>query len=218
MLEATERIVVSKDWITIVLLIAVTLLILNRLKSNDRYYKLKNLLFNNTYINSFSKANPLLFNSFSIIFLAVYVIIISFLLFIIVHLVEPEMASYDFLFYLKIAFVVCVFFAIRIIAGLLLGILIEKERIQTHFTFLKASYLSNYSLIMLPLIAIHFYVNSTIYSYFLLFTAAALFLYYYVLLVKTNQSLVFGKSFYFILYLCTLEIAPFIIMIKYFIL
>ena len=37
MLEATERIVVSKDWITIVLLIAVTLLILNRLKSNDRY-------------------------------------------------------------------------------------------------------------------------------------------------------------------------------------
>ena len=101
MQEAIERIVVSKDWITIMLLIAVTLLILNRLKSSDRYYKLKYLLVNNTYINSYSKANPLLFNSFSIIFLTVYVVIISFLIFIAIHLFEPEVASFNFLFYLK---------------------------------------------------------------------------------------------------------------------
>jgi len=212
--EAIERVVVSKDWITIVLLIAVTLLILNRLKSSDRYYKLKNLLINNTYINSYSKANPLLFNSFSIIFLVVYVIIISFLLFITIHQFEPSMASFDFLFYLKIAFIVCLFIGLRIIAGTLLGILFEKERTQSYFTFLKTSYLSNYSLIMLPLIAIHFYFESTAYTYVMLIVAVLLFLYYYFLLVKNNQSLVFGKSFYFILYLCTLEIAPFIILTK----
>ena len=214
MFEATERIVVSKDWVTIILLIAVTLLILNRLKSSDRYYKLKNLLVNNTYINSYSKANPLLLNSFSIIFLSVYVIIISLLLFVAIHLLEPKIASFDFLFYLKIAFFVCVFIGLRIVAGVLLGILFEKERTQKYFTFLKASYLSNYSLIMLPLIAIHFYFDSDLYSYFLLIVAVILLLYYYVLLIKNNQSLVFGKSFYFILYLCTLEIAPFIIMTK----
>ncbi len=214
MFEASERIIVSKDWVAIVLLIAVTLLILNRLKSSDRYYKLKNLLINNTYINSYSKANPLLFNSFSIIFLAVYVIIISFLLFISLHLFEPKIASFDFLFYVKIAFIVCFFIGLRIVAGVLLGVLFEMERTQKYFTFLKASYLSNYSLIMLPLIAIHFYFDSDVYSYFLLIVAVLLFLYYYVLLIKNNQSLVFGKSFYFILYLCTLEIAPFIIMTK----
>ncbi len=214
MFEATERIVISKDWITIMLLIAVTLLILNRLKSSDRYYKLKNLLVNNTYVNSYSKANPLLFNSFNIIFLVVYIIIISFLLFIAIHLFEPKVASFDFLFYLKIAFIVCFFIGLRVVTGILLSILFEKERVQKYFTFLKTSYLSNYSLIMLPLIAIHFYFDSTNYSYFLLITAVLLILYYYVLLIKNNQSLLFGKSFYFILYLCTLEIAPFIIMTK----
>ncbi|MET2986426.1 DUF4271 domain-containing protein [Aureibaculum conchae] len=214
MLEATERIVVSKDWITIMLLIAVTLLILNRLKSSDRYYKLKYLLVNNTYINSYSKANPLLFNSFSIIFLAVYVIVISFLLFIAIYLFEPKIAAFDFLFFLKIALIICFFIGLRIILGTLLGVLFEKERTQKYFTFLKASYLSNYSLIMLPLVAVNFYFNSTFYSYFLLIVAVLLFLYYYVLLIKNNQSLVFGKSFYFILYLCTLEIAPLVIITK----
>lgn len=214
MLEAIERVVVSKDWITIMLLIAVTLLILNRLKSSDRYYKLKNLLVNNTYINSYSKANPLLFNSFSIIFLTVYIIVISFLLFTAIYLFEPKAASFDFLFFLKILLIVCFFIGIRLVLGVLLGVLFEKERTQKYFTFLKASYLSNYSLIMLPLVAVNFYLNSIFYSYFLLVVAVLLFLYYYVLLIKNNQSLVFGKSFYFILYLCTLEIAPFVIMAK----
>ena len=212
--EALERIVISKDWVTVVLLIAVTLLILNRLKFSDRYYKLKNLLVNNTYVNSYSKANPLLLNSFNIIFLAVNIIIISFLLFIAIHLFEPYVASFDFLFYLKIVVFVCLFIGLRIMAGVLLGVLFENERVQTHFTFLKTSYLSNYSLIMLPLVAIHFYFDSDIYSYFLLIVAVLLFLYYYVLLIKNNQSYLFGKSFYFILYLCTLEIAPFVIMTK----
>ncbi|MDY7394664.1 DUF4271 domain-containing protein [Aureibaculum sp. 2210JD6-5] len=212
--EAIERVVISKDWITIMLLISVTLLILNRLKSSDRYYKLKNLLVNNTYINSYSKANPLLFNSFNIIFLSVYIIVISFLLFIAIHLFEPKVASFDFLFYLKIILVVCFFIGLRVVAGVLLGVLFEKERVQKYFTFLKTTYLSNYSLIMLPLIAVHFYFESDIYTYFLLIVAVLLFLYYYILLIKNNQSLVFGKSFYFILYLCTLEIAPFIIMTK----
>ena len=190
------------------------MLILNRLKSSDRYYKLKNLLFNNTYVNSYSKANPLLFNSFTIIFLSVYIIIISLLVFIAIHLFEPKIASFDFLFFLKIAFIVSLFIGLRSAIGILLGMLFEKERTQRYFTFLKASYLSNYSLIMLPLIAVHFYFDSDIYSYFLLVIAVLLILYYYVLLIKNNQSLLFGKSFYFILYFCTLEIAPFIIITK----
>ncbi|RPD96515.1 DUF4271 domain-containing protein [Aureibaculum marinum] len=214
MLEAIDRIVVSKDWVTIVLLIAVTLLILNRLKSSDRYYKLKNLLVNNTYINSYSKANPLLLNSFNIIFLVVYVIVISFLLFIAIHLYKPDIASFNFLFYLKIALFLCLLIGFRIIIGILLAVLFEKEQVQQYFTFLKTSYLSNYSLIMLPLIAIHFYFDSDLYSNFLMIVAALLFLYYYILLIKNNQTLVFGKSFYFILYLCTLEIAPLIVMTK----
>jgi len=212
--EATERMFVSQDWITITLMIVLTLLLLNRIKYGERFYKLQYLLLNNTYINSYAKASPTIFNIFNIIFYAVATIIISFLVFVAHNLYKPDQTSYDFIFFLKIIFYVSIFIVVRIIIGFLIGILFEKEKDQQYFTFLKISYLGNFSLIILPFLAINFYFKSGVFSYILLIISVVLFLYYYILIIKNNQSLIFGRSFYFILYLCTLEIAPFAIIIN----
>ncbi len=212
--EATERIFISQDWITITLMIVFTLLLLNRIKYGDRFYKLQYILLNNTYINSYAKASPTIFNIFNIIFYVVATIIISFLIFIAHNLYKPNQASYDFIFFLKIVFYVSIFIVVRIIIGVLLGVLFEKEKDQHYFSFLKISYLGNFSLIILPFLVINFYFKSDVFSYFLLIASLVLFLYYYILIIKNNQTLVFGRSFYFILYLCTLEIAPFAIILN----
>ncbi len=214
MTEAIERIFISKDWVTIVLMIILTLLILNRVKFSERFYKLQYVLLNNSYINSYAKASPLIFNAFNIIFFVVTILTVSFILFIALNLYFPERIFYDFIFFLKTLFFVGVFTVLRIILGYLLGSLFEREKEQRYFSFLKISYLGNFSLMTIPLIAVDLYTESTFYTHFLLVFSLVLFLYYYVLILKNNQSLISRNSFYFILYICTLEIAPFLIIFK----
>jgi len=214
MTEAIERIFISKDWITIVLMIVFTLLILNKVKFSERFYKLQYILLNNSYINSYVKASPLIFNVFNVILFVIAILTISFILFIALNLYYPSHISYDFFLFLKTLFFVGVFTVFRIVIGVLLGSLFEKEREQRYFTFLKISYLGNFSLMTIPLISINLYTESTVYTHFLLVFSLVLFLYYYMLILKNNQSVIFRNSFYFILYICTLEIAPILIIFK----
>lgn len=214
MTEAIERIFISKDWITVILMIVVTLLILNRLKFSERFYKLQYVLLNNSYINSYAKMNPVLLNIFNIIFFVIVTITLSLIIFTSIQLYYPNNITFNFTFFLKVLFYISIFTVIRVILGVLLGVLFEKEREQQHFTFLKISYLSNFCLITIPFITVNFYAGSTVFTHFLLICSFLLFLYYYVLILKNNQSLIFRNSFYFILYICTLEIAPFAIIFK----
>jgi hypothetical protein len=48
-----------------------------------------------------------------------------------------------------------------------------------------------------------------------LFTIALILFLYNLILIYTYRSLIFASTFYFILYLCTLEIAPYLLLYKY---
>ncbi len=212
--EATERILISNDWVTIVLLTIIGLLIYNKIKYPVRFKSLQSLLYNNSYLNNYSKSTPLLFNSFNLIFYFIFILIFSLLLFVIINqygLITDANRKETFLLIIIYAFS---FVIIRFIIGFLLAFLFEKENEQHYFTFTKLSYLGNFSLLILPLIIINFYINSFYFSQFLIIIASLLLVFYYFLQIKNNQKLVFGKMFYFILYLCALEISPFIIIYK----
>lgn len=210
--EATERILISNDWITIILLIIIGLLIYNKTKHPVRFKSLQTLLYNSSYINNYSKSTPLILNAFNITFYFIFILIASLLLFVIINL--NGLTTNNNESFLMILLYVFSFVIIRSIIGLLLAFLFEKGNEQQYFTFTKLSYLGNFCLLILPLLIINFYINSVYFSQFLIITAVLLLLFYYFLQIKNNQKLVFSKMFYFILYLCALEISPFIIIYK----
>jgi len=212
--EAVERIPISNDWITIVLLAIISLLIYNKIRYSVRFQDLRSLLYNNSYISNYAKSTPLVFNSFNIIFIVIFAVTFSLLLFIGINLtgVMSNRTSKG-LFLLIISYVFS-YIIIRSIIGFLLAVLFEKEKEQQYYTFIKISYLSNFSLFMLPLLVINFYINSVLFSKFLMIAAILLLLFYYFLQIKNNIRFGFSKIFYFILYLCALEISPFIIIYK----
>jgi len=212
--EATERILISNDWITIILLIIIALLIYNKVKHPVRFKSLQTLIYNNGYINNYSKSTPLVFNTFNIIFYFVFIFIISLLLFVGLNHYELKFNSSNKVLFLFIILYVFSFVIIRFILGFLLSLLFETENEQQYFSFVKLSYLGNFSLVMLPLLIINFYISSVYFSQFLIIIAILLLLYYYYLQIKNNQKFVFSNMFYFILYLCALEISPFIIIYK----
>lgn len=212
--EVTERVLISKDWITIILLIVIALIIFNKIRHPLKFNKLQALLYNSGYINSYSKSAPLLINVFNITFIAIVIIVISLLIF--TAFIQNDLAqnTIDIILFFKILVYVLIFIIARFIIGFLLAVLFEKEKEQQYFTFLKLSYLSSFSILILPLLIINFYINSTFFSMLLLIIAGLLLLYFFVLQIKNNQKFVFSHMFYFILYLCALEIAPYVIVYK----
>ena len=212
--EVIERIFMSKDWITIILLIVIALLIFNKVRHPLKFNKLQSLLYSPYYINTYSKSTPLLINVFNIAFIVIFIIIISLLLF--VAFIEYGLAknTSDVIPFLRILLYVFSFIFIRFILGFLLALLFEKEKEQQYFTFLKLSYLSSFSVLILPLLIINFYIDSTFFTKLVIIIAALLLLYFFILQIKNNQKLVYSKMFYFILYLCALEIAPYLVVYK----
>lgn len=212
--EASERILISQDWITITLLLVIALLLFNKLKHGERFRRLQSLLFNNVYINDYSKSIPLIFNVFNNVFSIIIILVISLLLFVVLNDYEPSYINYNVIYFFKIVFYVFTFILIRFVIGLLLGSIFEMEKEQQHFTFLKLSYLSNFCLIIIPLLVINFYIGLSVFSKLLILIAVLLILFYYFKLIKYNHKLIFSNLFYFILYLCALEIAPFVIIYR----
>lgn len=210
--EATERILISNDWITIVLLIIIGLLIYNKTKHPVRFKGLQTLLYNNSYINNYSKSTPLILNTFNITFYFIFILIASLLLHVTINL--KGLTANNNESFLIILLYVFSFVIIRSIIGLLFAFLFEKGNEQQYFTFTKLSYLGSFCLLILPLLIINFYINSVYFSQFLIIVAILLLLFYYFLQIKNNQKLVFSKMFYFILYLCALEISPFIVIYR----
>jgi len=214
MLEATERVVNSHDWITIVLMIIITLIVYTKLTDAERFHKLQFLMFNSSYISEYSKATPLLLNFFNSVFLIIFTLISSLILAIVLQRFNPGVNYLEIGYYLKIVSIVFLFIIIRLVIGILLGVLFETEKEQQYLSFVKMSYLSNFSLLMTPLLIISIYSQSQAFTSFFIVIALLLVTFYYFLILKNNQNFIFKRLFYFILYLCALEIAPFLVIYK----
>lgn len=211
--EVIERIFISKDWVTIILLIVITLLIFNKIRNPLKFTKLQTLLYSSSYFGSYSKSSPPLVSVFNVIFIVIFSIVISLLLFVAV--IQYGLSNNgDIILFFKILIYVFSYIIVRFVLGFLLALLFEIEKEQQYFSFLKLSYLSSFSILILPFLIVNFYINSAFFSQILIIIAGLLLFYFFVLQIKNNQKLIFSKMFYFILYLCALEIAPYMIVYK----
>ena len=108
---------------------------------------------------------------------------------------------------------------LRYFLGKLLAILFDLEKEHENITYLKMSYLSNFCLLIFPLLilALYLFYDSSIAAIIVAAIAVFILLLYYILIVKNNQKVILKNLFYFILYLCALEVAPLIFLYKLFI-
>ena len=80
--EVIDRVFNSRDWITIILLMIITLLIFNKIRQPLKFNKLQTLLYSSSYFGSYAKSTPLLLNIFNIVFIIIFIIVISLLFFV----------------------------------------------------------------------------------------------------------------------------------------
>ena len=219
MLQATERVLYSKDWITLVFLLILVMFVAIKYHYSERFSRLFSLLASRNYLVIYSKYSPVLLNSFHLFFALIQLFIFSLTIFVGIKANNSIAKEFEFSFFLNILAGVFIFTVLRYFLGKLLAILFNIEKEHENVSFIKMSYLSNFCLLLFPLLigTLYLFYNSTLAAYFISTTAIGILLLYYILIIKNNQKIIFNNFFYFILYLCALEVAPLIFLYKLFI-
>ena len=117
----------------------------------------------------------------------------------------------DGILFIQIATFLSVFVLSKFLIEKIIATSFNIEEFSDQFNLQKVSYRTYVGLLLLPIDAILFY-NSNLPNFliYLLIVAVLLTnLLTYVISLKNYQNLLIGKLFYFILYLCALEIAPY---------
>ncbi len=211
-MEPILRTTNSMDWITIIIFSSVLCVVIAKSIFYMRFTNFIILPFNNKYIFMYNKKDKLL-NWFHIFFTIFQVL--NFALFIYLAraiLFESSNDNYP-MFYLLILGLLLLFILLKVILQLGNGFVFNTNKTISEFVFKKLSYL-NYSGVVMFLsnvILVYVLKDSEAVVYVTIFLILLINGIGWVTVVRNHQKFIANNFFYFILYLCALEISPFVI-------
>ena len=205
------------ELITILLTTGLTLISLAKLVAPKRFNELIIILGNVKYLNIYSREKKLC-NGFD--FLLFLNLIISLSVFIAISAENYTNASIiNTAFILKLIAGIGLFIIIKTIVEYFISVVIDNYTLHKNYLFQKISYKNYMGILLLPINALLVYglSGSLKTSYITAITLLIINLIGIITSYKTHQDVIKQNLFYFILYLCALEIAPYIILCKVFI-
>ncbi len=215
-MEPILRTADTADWITILLLSSIVFPVLAKSLFYNRFSNFIILPFNNKYIFMYNKKEKLVtwFHIFFTLFL-----IVNFSLFIFLAsnvLIAPANTTYPSLYPLILTGILG-FLVLKVVLQLVNGFIFGSYKAISELIFKKLSYLNYTGIIMFLANLLLAYVakESVLVIYIAGFLILSINIIGWATLLKTHQKLIANYLFYFILYLCALEIAPFIIIGSY---
>ena len=217
MISATEIIRQNNDWITFVFLIILFLLATAKFFFRDKLLHTGSLILYKKYLLIyFNKDKNVVLNKFQALVFIIQLLVLSILFFVgNFYLTNEAQSGTIFDFYIILG-TLATYFCIRYVVGLVLANALNINNVHSKIVYDKISYFGNIVLWILPLLLLSVYAS----DYRKLFISVTLIMFAfllvvrYVLFLSNNKKLIFNNLFYFILYICALEIAPLIIILK----
>jgi len=210
-----ERIIGAKDWATFLFVFCFAVVAVNKSVFEARFAEFIKLGYSDKYTKIYKDTSNLL-SWFTISFFVVQVISYSFLLqFVLGYfgLVKTSGITFIQLFTVIAFFILAKFLIEKIIATAF-----SIEEFSEQFNLHKVNYRAYIGLLLLPVNVILFYnlAPTRILLYIILAIIIAATIISYLVSLRIYQKLILAKLFYFILYLCALEIAPYYFMYYWF--
>jgi hypothetical protein len=208
----------KNDWITLIFLLIFILLVLVKLIYKDRLFLLATIGISKKYFLNYGKDSRLIFNGFNSMLFVVQSLIMMLIIYAFLQFFEPKFADESSFLLQKIISGVSIVFIIRYVIGKGLGELFDLKNSHNHVAFVKMSYLFSVFLLILPFLLLVFYSNkyNLLFFQLLIGVLAILLIIRYLFVFVNNKKIISSQMFYFILYICALEIAPIFIVFKIF--
>jgi len=215
-METITRQIIDTDWITIIIISCLGLLATAKLINSVRFSEFILLFNTNKYIVLNHKGNRLS-TFFNAILMLVQVLSVSLFIYLSADILKlQDDADINIYLYAKIASLYVFVLICKILIEKIISTIFSIEILIDDYLFYKISYRNFLGVILLPLNLLFIYTlqPSQIVLIVLIILIALLNLLVLFSVYKKNEKIILNNLFYFILYLCTLEIAPYFILYK----
>ncbi len=210
------RILEPRDWATIVFLVAFVLIAVAKSFFETRFNEYLRLIVSDKYIKVYRDSSHLMSGFTILLFIVQLVSLAFFIQLVLAHF--GHVAKTDWIAFLRIFTFLGVFVLAKFLIEKIIATSFNMEEFAEQFNLQKVSYRTYIGLLVLPIDIILFYNDSpsNMLIYALIFVVLTTNLLTYLVSLKNYQNFLLGRLFYFILYLCALEIAPYYFMYYWF--
>jgi len=211
------RMMEARDWAAVVFVVALVLIAITRTAFENRFADFTKLIVSDKYIKVYRDSSNLM-SGFTIALFVVQLVSFAFFIQLALHYFGYIKSKTDWIVFVQIFTFLTVFVLSKFLIEKIIATAFHIEEFTEQFNLQKVSYRTYIGLLVLPIDLILFY-NSNLPKIIIYITIAIVLsinLLTYLFSLKNYQNIIFGKLFYFILYLCALEIAPYYFMYYWF--
>ncbi|HEX8269963.1 MAG TPA: DUF4271 domain-containing protein [Flavobacterium sp.] len=206
----------AADWATVLFVIALVLIAVTKSVFENRFLDFVKLAASDKYIKVYRDSSNLM-SWFNVAMFLVSLISLAFFIQLILSYFGHASKT-DWILFIRIFTLLGVFILSKFLIEKIIAVSFNIEEFIEQFNLHKVSYRTYLGLLILPIDIILFYngnaPKTVIYS--LIAFVLIINIGTYLISLRNYQNLLLSKLFYFILYLCALEIAPYYFMYYWF--
>lgn len=210
-----DRLIFEKEWISIMFLGIMLLIALIKLVNPIKFNDFIKLIYSDKYVR-LSQSDKFEITFFKFLVFILMLIGVSFIIFWFWTYYHNKQ-TFDYILFIKAFTLTTTFILGKFYVEKIISITLDLEPILDKIYFLKLSYLGYILMMMLPIFFILFLnqiINNVV--VFSIITVLILgYLFSYLKFLQLYGNKIFPKLYYFILYICALEIAPYFLLSKY---
>jgi hypothetical protein len=210
------RVIENRDWATILFVISFATVSVTKSAFENRFADFVKIIYSDKYTNVYKDGSHLN-SSFTIALF--FVQLISFAFFIQISLSYFGYATKtDWILYIQIITFLVYFVLSKFLFEKIIATAFNIEEVIEQFNLQKVVFRTYIGLFLLPINVILFYNDAISRNFMLLliFIVLIVNVISYLVSIKNYQNIIISKLFYFILYLCALEIGPYYFMYYWF--
>jgi len=211
------RNIVSNELFTVLLVISLIIVAIAKLVSPKRFGDFILVIGNDKYLKIYSREQKFFDNFDALLFSNLILSVSVFCLIIFRFTEETSKIPINSMFKLSVG--IAIFVLIKVLLERLIGSLFEIDKLTDLYLFQKITYKNYLGILLLPINALLLFTFQPTLNiiYGIIILLLSINVIGLISSLKSHQSLIKNNLFYFILYLCALEIAPYIILYKVFI-
>ena len=215
-IQLQERIIESKDWATVLFVLCVGIIAVNKTISSVRFNEFIRLAYSDKYTKIYKDSSNLM-SGFTVSMFVLQLFSFSFFTLLVLNQFDKTEKT-NGIVYIQIFTFLTVFILSKFLIEKIVATAFKIEEFNEQFNLLKVNYRAYFGFILLPVNIILFYntFDSKLFFWILLVALFVINITTYMVALKLYQNLLLRKIFYFILYLCTLEIAPYYFIYNWF--
>jgi len=219
--EPNTRPVVVEGWQTIILIFTLLLLGFGKAFSSNRFRQTFKALFKYKISQEITREEKVFFHRVNILLTSIHIITISLFLYQLRnYFIFSGEEIFSFIYYFFIICFILLSYFIKYISSTILSYFFDDISISTEYIYNVSLYNNLLGILLIPVLFLS-YFSMLEFNFILNYLAIPLFILCFLLRILRIYSIgkIKGISFfYIILYICTLEIVPLVVLIKFFIL